>query len=545
MPLTINSEYIDPILGMLVPTAQTPGELYANDLSNDLITRIAPHTHTGVANLDGYQLDADSLNLTMDINFNGTNLDNVRSLRLDVQTSPLNGAQDVNSVYDTAGDLWFNDGTGTAIRITENGGVVTSSAFLSFTGQTVSTATYTIPNNATFNLVNIAATTTFMSTITLPLISAISVQPVSRFFLFVDTGDNSGTNPITIQVAGGSGNTINVNGIGESLVVINGDGQSALLFTNGDGVWQYLPFGQNTYYEGQSLTFLASSLLTVESGADIVLNGGIVLGGPSVISGTSTLTANITVSSGSLILQNTGSILAEVPNCIQITAVQGLELSTAESVQINVPNALAVNVSNGIALTAANALTSNVTGGIVLSGGSNDYPTFNPPRTVSYSFSIGPLISTDYGTSGWVANGVIWTGGPNPVGVHLPMLHNAATLNSISIKMFNQTGSRTPPGQAAQFVMYGQALADGTSSSSLYPLQHGNFILGSATAPSALYTNSNIVSMTASSLSNNVINTAANMYFLLLTDEAGSNSVNNQYIAVVLNYTISNMQFAL
>ena len=53
MAITINGEYIDLVMGMLVPNTQTPGELYAVDLYNDLILHVAPHRHTGPQNLDG------------------------------------------------------------------------------------------------------------------------------------------------------------------------------------------------------------------------------------------------------------------------------------------------------------------------------------------------------------------------------------------------------------------------------------------------------------------------------------------------------------
>lgn len=95
------------------------GPEYATDVNNCLGI-IDDHNH---APGSGVQIDPTGLNINADLEINSNNLVEVRSVRLEEQIAPIGGASDLGCVYNSDGDLYFNDALGNQIQITANGAV--------------------------------------------------------------------------------------------------------------------------------------------------------------------------------------------------------------------------------------------------------------------------------------------------------------------------------------------------------------------------------------------------------------------------------------
>lgn len=111
MAVTISSN-----MNLPIPTVGSqPGPEYAQNV-NDSLTLVDSHDHTPGK---GVQLGADSLNISTALTLNGNFLEDVAGVTLVAQGSvPANG-----TVYRSGVDLYYVDGLGNNIQITQNGGV--------------------------------------------------------------------------------------------------------------------------------------------------------------------------------------------------------------------------------------------------------------------------------------------------------------------------------------------------------------------------------------------------------------------------------------
>jgi len=334
--VNINGEVADTIMGQTVPTDSTPGPLYAEDIANNLLYHVAPHTHTGPGNLDGYQLGAESLDITSDINFNTTNLNSLRSARFTSQSSSLVGSQDLNSIYVVNGNLFYNNNDGYAVQITTNNTIIDVSNFLtSLTPVSITNPVvpFVIPSSATYNLLEISSSTNAV-TITLPIASTVSN---GRFYFFQDVGGVAETNNVTIQVAGGSGNLIyNSSNAGATSVVLADQNFGGYIYSNGSNNWHIQLFSTLTY-NTETITFAGTSDLVIDSALTV---------GPSGV---------VTVDGGGAIVFDSGSILHMVngstttlAGTTQITNTGFLEASSGAAVTLNAGVATTLNGTNSI-----------------------------------------------------------------------------------------------------------------------------------------------------------------------------------------------------
>lgn len=111
------TEIISPNMNLPVPVpGTTPGPQYATDVSNSL-NIIDAHNHS-----PGKGAPVSITAIAVDANFSLSqfSLLDVKSLFLANQTIPLIGT---NFLSDVNGDLFFNDGSGNSIRITQSGGI--------------------------------------------------------------------------------------------------------------------------------------------------------------------------------------------------------------------------------------------------------------------------------------------------------------------------------------------------------------------------------------------------------------------------------------
>lgn len=79
----------------------------------------------------GVAITPAGLNITSDLTFQGNNATQLRSARFTAQTAPLGLASDLDCLYTSGVDLYYNDGNGNQIQITQGGGIAGSPGSIS------------------------------------------------------------------------------------------------------------------------------------------------------------------------------------------------------------------------------------------------------------------------------------------------------------------------------------------------------------------------------------------------------------------------------
>lgn len=114
---TIN---LSPNMNLPVPVVgEDPGPDYATNV-NSSFGILDGHNHSLGS---GVQITPSGLNINTDLSILSNNLTVVRSVRFTAQGSPLALGTDLGCVYESGVDLWYNDGNGNQIRITQSGGL--------------------------------------------------------------------------------------------------------------------------------------------------------------------------------------------------------------------------------------------------------------------------------------------------------------------------------------------------------------------------------------------------------------------------------------
>lgn len=114
------SYIVSPNMNLSIPTVGVePGPTYAQDINNSL-TAIDSHNHTPGS---GVQITPAGLDLNSDVDMQNNNIISIRSLRLQDQGAALALPTDLGCLYEVGADLYYNDGLGNQIRMTQSGGV--------------------------------------------------------------------------------------------------------------------------------------------------------------------------------------------------------------------------------------------------------------------------------------------------------------------------------------------------------------------------------------------------------------------------------------
>lgn len=104
-----------PYMNLVLPDPTvTSGPDWSEEL-NTAMTSVDAHDHTSGY---GQQVPSAGININADLPMNSKNLTSIRSLRMSTQASTLVLASDVGCLYQVSGNLYYNNGSGTAIRIT-------------------------------------------------------------------------------------------------------------------------------------------------------------------------------------------------------------------------------------------------------------------------------------------------------------------------------------------------------------------------------------------------------------------------------------------
>lgn len=120
---------ISPNMNLTIPVVGVdPGPQWATDIDTCL-TLIDGHNHTPGY---GVQIPSDGLNINADLPFNNNNAISLRAVRLQDQGTPIPATTpDLGELYNASGDLYFNDGVGNQVRITQGGSIVGTSGSIS------------------------------------------------------------------------------------------------------------------------------------------------------------------------------------------------------------------------------------------------------------------------------------------------------------------------------------------------------------------------------------------------------------------------------
>lgn len=136
MSIVISPNMLLPVPGV----GSEAGPAFATDINNCL-SLVDTHDHSPGK---GVQVTPNGLNINSSLSLNGNTLTNIGALTLTAQgTTPA-----INTVYESGVDLWYVDGNGNNVQITNNGSVAGSSGSIANLASPAS-ATY-VSSNKTF-----------------------------------------------------------------------------------------------------------------------------------------------------------------------------------------------------------------------------------------------------------------------------------------------------------------------------------------------------------------------------------------------------------
>ena len=210
-------------MSLTLPTVSvTLGPQWANEVNAALET-IDSHDHSSGK---GVKIKPSGMNINAALDFLNNRAINLSGSRYQSLSATQTGSSNTNLVYSVSGNLYFTNGSGTAIQITSGGSLVSSpGAVTSFQRQAVSSNLTISPAS---NVVFFNVDTTASRTITLPLASAVSD---GRIYIFKDEDGSSNSFPITIDTAGSD--TID----GSSSATIDSNYGSITVIGDGSSAW--------------------------------------------------------------------------------------------------------------------------------------------------------------------------------------------------------------------------------------------------------------------------------------------------------------------
>lgn len=428
---------VSPNLKMNVPNLTDPGPDYATNISNALLNNIDPHNHDGVNG--GVLINIAGQLIEGDLQLDGYNLGTTRTVEFNNQSGTLTGSQDVNCLYVNQNNLGFNDHNGTFHPLTG----VNPAIFLNLIPQAVTT-NFTILPNATYNSLQVNLSSP--STITLPVAAAITPTSAGRCFFINDVANNLVTNPLTIMVAGASGNHIYFNSAIVTSITLDVNSQGIFIYTDGISNWFVLPFAKNSYGNGEVLTLLNGATLQAESGSLIDLLSGsseVVESGALLhVIGTETNTGTLNINSvlninnasanmtnttfiigsgGQISVQNVGGINVPSGGSIIISTNQGLVGNTAGAIYGNGVGVITTHSVGGIAPSGSGAITDGglaaglqvtAVGGLITAGSGtvNISGTYLVPNGDSLTVASGASLAVNSGATATFTGSTIING---------------------------------------------------------------------------------------------------------------------------------------
>jgi hypothetical protein len=185
---------ITPNMNLDLPTPTvTLGPEYAVQ-NNDAFEVIDSHNH---ASGNGVRIPVAGLNINGALNFNGQKPYSLLSAQFNSQVAALSGASNANSVYSVNGDLYWTNGSGTAVQLTSGAAPITVPGAVQQLEFDAINSSISINAGDAYVFINLD--TTGSRTITLPLASAVAE---GRFYIIKDATGTANTNPFTLAASG-------------------------------------------------------------------------------------------------------------------------------------------------------------------------------------------------------------------------------------------------------------------------------------------------------------------------------------------------------
>lgn len=199
-----------PYMGMTLPTVGvTADPTWASNL-NSALTVVDGHNHVSGS---GVQVPVAGIVIDDILVFYGNGTEQL-GYSAYVSQAQAYSSGFRNTVYAVTGNLYYNNGSGVAIPITAGNFLATSGSSAQVFTETSTTVNLTIPANASYTLVLVAASSVPIS-VTLPAANAVTA---GRFFIVADNAANAATLNTTVSPAGAdkidqvaTGKVININ----------------------------------------------------------------------------------------------------------------------------------------------------------------------------------------------------------------------------------------------------------------------------------------------------------------------------------------------
>lgn len=134
------NQYLSPNMSLVIPVpGQEPGPDWASDL-NASLTILDGHSHSPGS---GVQITPAGININADLPFNNSNnATQLRSVRFFPNLSSLSLPADLGCLYEFGVDLYYNDGSGNVVRITQSGSVTGSTGTITGLPSGTASASY-------------------------------------------------------------------------------------------------------------------------------------------------------------------------------------------------------------------------------------------------------------------------------------------------------------------------------------------------------------------------------------------------------------------
>lgn len=171
----------------------TLGPEWANEV-NAAFETIDEHDHSSGK---GTKIKPTGLDINTDLDLQSNRIFALKSTKYNDQTVTLTGASNSNSIFTNNGNLYFTNGSGTAVQITSGGAVVSvPGAVDSFQFNNFTSDVSIAPVD---NYVFLSMDTTAARVVTLPLASSVSS---GRIYVIKDASGLAETNNITVSCSG-------------------------------------------------------------------------------------------------------------------------------------------------------------------------------------------------------------------------------------------------------------------------------------------------------------------------------------------------------
>lgn len=313
-----------------------PGPQYATDVNNSL-TIIDSHNHTPGS---GVLVPVSGLSILIDFPLNDNNLTLARTIRFQPQTSTPSGAQDLGCLYEGGVDLYYIDGNGNQIRMTESGSIVGAAGTITGLPSGTASASYSagtfVFQSATATAANIdggsyilrdSTASSYGLTLAPPTLSSnysitLPLLPVSTEVVIMDPTGIMGT--VTYDGVGQNMSSVGANAVANSRTRAIGSAVGDIDVTPSSGVFSI------TSTSPTVITNQLASLVTSGRPVMVMFTGDALSPSYLSVSAGNTLTISISNTTTNTlvyetILQAQGSI-AQVP-----LSISAIDLSVAGS----------------------------------------------------------------------------------------------------------------------------------------------------------------------------------------------------------------------